>query len=102
MRKMMSATFCALANGVLRLSMSDVQCGFKGFRGDCARQLFKKCTIDRFGIDFEVLYLARKMGCRIVEIPVTITGHSTTSVHPVRDSLRMIKELYLVWRRHSK
>jgi dolichyl-phosphate beta-glucosyltransferase len=102
LRKIMSFVFCALANGVLHLSLSDVQCGFKGFNGDCARQIFKNCTVDRFGIDFEVLYLARKMGKNIVEIPVKIVNHGSTSVHPLRDSARMIKEMYLVKKNHNK
>lgn len=101
LRKIMSFSFCKLVNGILGLQLSDVQCGFKGFDGDCARELFKKCTIDRFGIDFEVLYLARIMGRTIAEIPIRIVNHSATSVHPVRDSLRMIKELYLVKKRHK-
>lgn len=49
----------------------DTQCGFKLFEGDVARDLFARCREDRFGIDIEVLCLARrKLGLDIAEIGV--------------------------------
>jgi len=49
----------------------DTQCGFKLFDGDVARQLFARCHEDRFGIDIEVLCLARrKLGLDIAEVGV--------------------------------
>ena len=49
----------------------DTQCGFKLFDGDVARELFARCREDRFGIDIEVLCLARrKMGLEIAEVGV--------------------------------
>jgi glycosyltransferase involved in cell wall biosynthesis len=49
----------------------DTQCGFKLFDGEIARQLFARCHEDRFGIDIEVLCLARrKLGLDIAEIGV--------------------------------
>jgi dolichyl-phosphate beta-glucosyltransferase len=49
----------------------DTQCGFKLFDGDVARQLFARCREERFGIDIEVLCLARRrLGLDIAEIGV--------------------------------
>lgn len=49
----------------------DTQCGFKLFDGDVARQLFARCREDRFGIDIEVLCLARrKLKLEIAEVGV--------------------------------
>lgn len=49
----------------------DTQCGFKLFEGDVARELFARCREDRFGIDIEVLCLARrKLGLDIAEVGV--------------------------------
>lgn len=49
----------------------DTQCGFKLFEGDVARQLFALCREDRFGIDIEVLCLARRrLGLPIAEVGV--------------------------------
>jgi glycosyltransferase involved in cell wall biosynthesis len=49
----------------------DTQCGFKLFEGDVARDLFARCREERFGIDIEVLCLARrKLGLEIAEVGV--------------------------------
>ena len=102
LRKMMSGVFSLLANSVLKLHLSDTQCGFKGFTGECAREIFGLCKTDRFGIDFELLYLARCFDKKIVELPVRIINHAQTSVHPVRDSVRMIGELFAVKCNHRE
>lgn len=48
----------------------DTQCGFKLFRTDVARELFAAQKIDGFGFDFEVLFLARRLGHRVIEVPI--------------------------------
>ena len=48
----------------------DTQCGFKGFRRDVARTVFGRARIDSFAFDIEVLFLARKLGFYLVEMPV--------------------------------
>ena len=55
---------------LLRLNIHDTQCGFKLFRRDAAREIFPRQTLDRFGFDAEVLFIGRKLGCSILEIPV--------------------------------
>jgi glycosyltransferase involved in cell wall biosynthesis len=61
-------------NGVMRvmvgLNISDTQCGFKLFRGDAARAVFSRQKLERFGFDVEVLYIAKQLGYRTVEVPV--------------------------------
>ncbi|XOB40433.1 MAG: dolichyl-phosphate beta-glucosyltransferase [Candidatus Nealsonbacteria bacterium] len=49
----------------------DTQCGFKGFTEKAAEDIFPKCRIDRFAFDPEILVIAKKMGYKIKEIPVT-------------------------------
>jgi glycosyltransferase involved in cell wall biosynthesis len=49
---------------------ADTQCGFKLFRADVARDLFARQRLDGFGYDFEVLYLARRHGYAVREVPV--------------------------------
>jgi len=48
----------------------DTQCGFKMFRRRAAREIFSRQTIDRWGFDVEILAIARRMGCVVVEVPV--------------------------------
>jgi hypothetical protein len=52
------------------LPFSDTQCGFKLFRRDVAREVFARQLLERFGFDVEVLFITRKRGYKIVEIPV--------------------------------
>jgi dolichyl-phosphate beta-glucosyltransferase len=80
----------------LRLSFVDTQCGFKAFRREPCRIIFKQQRIERFGFDPELLYLARHHGLRSVEIPVR-WGHSpATKVSMFRDSLQMFLDVLII------
>ncbi len=52
--------------------ITDTQAGFKGFTADWAMRVFDKVTVTSFAFDIEVLYLARRMGARIAEMPVAV------------------------------
>lgn len=52
------------------LRIRDTQCGFKLFRGDVAERVFERQQVERFGFDVEALFVARKLGFDIAEIPV--------------------------------
>lgn len=52
------------------LPFADTQCGFKLFRREAAREIFTRQLLERFGFDVEILYLAKKLGYRVVEVPV--------------------------------
>jgi dolichyl-phosphate beta-glucosyltransferase len=84
-------------NVVLRLLMitnlHDTQCGFKCFRGDVARQLFKKVTFERFSFDVEVLFLAGLQGYTVTEVPVQWFNEPNTRVNALKDSSRMLKDV---------
>ncbi len=58
-----------LIQGVLGVPFHDTQCGYKLFRKN-VQPVFKQQTIDRWGFDFEILYLAHRQGFRIHESPV--------------------------------
>jgi len=49
----------------------DTQCGFKCFSEEAAQKIFRLSRLNRWGFDFEILALAKKMGYKIKEIPVT-------------------------------
>jgi|GEM_PF-70648 len=51
--------------------IEDTQCGFKGFRERAGQDIFSRITICRFGFDPEVLVIAKKLGYRIKEVPIT-------------------------------
>jgi dolichyl-phosphate beta-glucosyltransferase len=71
----------------------DTQCGFKLFRGDVARRLFARARIDRFAYDMEILYLARREGIAIAEVPVLWFNSADSRVSFVRDALVTLRDL---------
>lgn len=70
--------------------IEDTQCGFKLFRGDAARALFHEARVDRFASDVEVLYLARRRGLAIAEVPVVWVNSPESKVRVVRDAVQTL------------
>jgi hypothetical protein len=60
--------------------IDDTQCGFKLFRAEAAEWLFPQQRIDGFGFDVEVLYLARRAGFVVQQVPVTWTYDDSSHV----------------------
>jgi len=73
LRETMGRIFNAVMRLATGLHISDTQCGFKLFRGDVAEEVFSRQTLERFGFDAEVLYIAARRGYHIAEIPVRWT-----------------------------
>jgi len=82
-----------LYNGLVRSltvkGFHDTQCGFKIFRREPARFLFRQLTIDRFSFDVEILFLAQKHGFRIGELPVPWYYEAHSKMRVLRDGFRM-------------
>jgi dolichyl-phosphate beta-glucosyltransferase len=64
----------------LGLDLADTQCGFKLFRRDAALAAFSRQKLERFSFDAEVLFIARKLGYRITEVPVRWNNVEGTKV----------------------
>jgi dolichyl-phosphate beta-glucosyltransferase len=60
--------------------LRDTQCGFKLWSAAAARAAFADSRLDGFSFDVEALYLARKRGYRIAEVPVTWRNDAATRV----------------------
>jgi glycosyltransferase involved in cell wall biosynthesis len=75
------------------LPLWDTQCGFKLFAGHAARQIFQRQRLERFGFDAEVLFIARRLGFRTVEIPVRWSHSEGTKVSMLQDSVNMFLDL---------
>jgi dolichyl-phosphate beta-glucosyltransferase len=95
-RVVMGKVFNLIVQLVLLPGIWDTQCGFKLFRADVARQAFAALSTDGFGYDPEVLYLARKHGVKITEVPVVWRNSAPTKVSPVRSSLDMLRHVVRV------
>ncbi|MBI4342987.1 MAG: glycosyltransferase family 2 protein [Candidatus Omnitrophica bacterium] len=84
-------------NRLLRLMrltrFHDTQCGFKLFSREAAQAIFARQTIDRYGFDVEILWLAERMGFRIAEVPVRWIHDADSRVQPVQDGLRTLSDV---------
>ena len=95
-REFSGIVFNKIVRFILGLPFVDTQCGFKAFRREKCKIIFDQQTIERFGFDPELLYLARHHGLHAVEIPVR-WGHSpATKVSMMRDSLRMFFDVFTI------
>ena len=83
-------------------SLTDSQCGFKVFGGECARRIFSYCSCDGFAFDYEAILIAKKLGMRISEMPVKIINHRESTVHVAHDSISMLKDIFKIKKRVSK
>lgn len=95
-RHLMGRVYNLLVRIVLLPAVQDTQCGFKAFGQEAAVALFSRQEIEDFGFDIEVLYLARRFGYRVVEVPVHWTYGARSSVRPLRDSWRMFRDIWRV------
>ncbi len=95
-RKMTGRTFSLFVQSFLVPGIPDTQCGLKAFSRSAASMLFTESTIDGFGFDFEILFLAQKYGYRIERIPVGLSHRHESKVKIVRDSYRMLRDLIRV------
>jgi len=93
MRETAGKIFNLLVRALIGLPFRDTQCGLKLFRREAARAIFSRQRIDGFGFDVEVLYLARKLGYRIAEVPVRWSHVEGTKVRMFADSARMFADL---------
>ncbi len=85
--------FPIIVNILIAGDIRDTQCGFKLFNTETAKRLFSIQKISGFSFDAEILYLAKKTGYRIKEIPVIWINDTDSKVSIIRDSIRMLKEL---------
>ena len=85
--------FNRLVQWIMGIELSDTQCGFKAFRMDRARIIFEQQRVEHFGFDPEILFLAKRHGLRVAEVPVRWSHVSASKVNVAADGIRMFLEL---------
>lgn len=95
-RHIMGRVFNWLVKVMAVPGFEDTQCGFKCFHTSVTQDLFLHQTIDGFGFDVEVLYIAQKRGYKIIEVPIHWYYQAESKVHPVRDTVRMFRDIIKV------
>ena len=96
LRHLMGRVYNLLVRLLAVSGFQDTQAGFKCFRREAAHDLFPYQTMDGFGFDVEILFIAQRRGYRIVEVPIDWYHMTNSRVSPVGDSVRMFREILQV------
>lgn len=92
-RQIAGRVFNVLNRVILGLGFKDTQCGMKAFTGAAARQIFPRQRIERWGFDPEILFIARKLNYRTIEVGVAWAHDDRSKINPVVDGMKMFLEM---------
>ncbi|HZT05664.1 MAG TPA: dolichyl-phosphate beta-glucosyltransferase [Chloroflexota bacterium] len=95
-RHLMGRGFNLLVRLVAVPEIRDTQCGFKAFTRTAAEDLFSRQVINGWAFDVEVLFLARRRGYTLREVPVTWRYDASSRVRPLHDTIAMLRELFII------
>ncbi len=95
-RQFFGRCFNAVTRFVMGLHFADTQCGFKAFTRAAAQTVFKLQTIERWGFDPEILFIAVKRGFQVVEVPVSWAHDERTRMSYLKDGMQMLEEIAIV------
>jgi glycosyltransferase involved in cell wall biosynthesis len=95
-RQFFGRCFNAVTRGVMGLHFADTQCGFKAFTRAAAQTVFQLQTIERWGFDPEILFIALKCGYKVVEVPVSWAHDARTRMSYLRDGIRMLQDVAII------
>ncbi len=93
LRHFIGRGFNTLVRWIALPGLQDTQCGFKCFSAEVAEKVFPKQTIDGWTFDVEVLFAARRMGYKIVEVAVPWYYNADSKVRVLKDSYHMFADL---------
>lgn len=93
LRKIASKMYIRLIGFLGGFKLTDSQCGCKAYKDAAAKDIFSRCKIDGFAFDFEAIIWASMLGYRICEMPVKVINHRSSTVHILKDSLKMTKDV---------
>ena len=95
-RQFFGRCFNLVTRMVMNLPFADTQCGFKAFTREAARTVFSLQTIERWGFDPEILFIAIKRGLQVVEVPVSWAHDERTRMSYLKDGMKMLEELAVI------
>lgn len=97
-RHFIGRIFNTLVRSMALPGLNDTQCGFKCFSQVVAEKVFRLQTLPGMSFDVEVLFIARRLGYRIIEVPIPWYFNSDSRVRLAGDSLRMALDLVTIRR----
>ena len=101
-REMLGRSFNKAVRLLAVSGISDTQCGFKIFTAQAAQEVFSRCRVDGFAFDAEALFVARKLGYKVAEVPIRWAHQDGSKVDMMRDGLKMLRELAGIRRLHRR
>jgi len=93
LRQIAGRVYNLLLRAILGLNYKDTQCGLKAFTRDAAEKVFTRQKIERWGFDPELLFIAKKFGMKMVEVPVEWAHDDRSKINPVVDGFKMGMEM---------
>lgn len=96
LREYMGRTFNIIVQALTVKGIVDTQCGFKLFKRKSTLDIFENQKIFDFGFDVELLYAAAKKKLRIAEVPVLWYNDPRSTVHPIKDSYKMLIDIFKI------
>jgi len=100
-REIMGKTFNLFVQLLVVKGIKDTQCGFKLFKNEVAKKIFGSSKIDGFSFDVETIYLASKFRFKVKEVPVLWFNDDRSKVDPIKDSIKMFRELLVIKNLHK-
>ena len=101
LRQLMGNVFYSVVNFLAVPGIRDTQCGFKLFRTDVARELFRDLNEAGWAFDVELLYRAQLFGYGIAEVPVNWHEVAGSKVNPLKDAMKMFLAIFRIRRRNA-
>jgi glycosyltransferase involved in cell wall biosynthesis len=92
-RQFFGRCFNWITRAVMGLPFKDTQCGFKAFKRPAAQVIFRLQTIERWGFDPEILFIARKLKYVIREVPVTWGHDERSRMSYLKDGMKMLQDM---------
>ena len=81
---------------IVPVDVKDTQCGGKMYTAEAAKDLFARSKLEGFTFDAEVLFLARRAGFRVREIPFTLIQDRVTSISFLKETPKMLRDLFTI------
>jgi len=100
LRQTAGKMFSLVQRTLLGTGIADTQCGFKMFTRRAAQMVFPHQTLERWAFDAEVLFIANRLGLKIVEVPVRWVNSPDTRVRMLSDGMKMVLDLWRIRRIH--
>ncbi len=92
-REFLGNIFTKIVFSFFLKGITDTNCGFKVYRREVGQKLYSLLTINRWGFDVEIIYIAQKYNYKIKEVPVYWSHDAHSKVKIISAVLNTLKEL---------